>query len=230
MGRATALFLHHLWWAGRLTWYQHHTVNHSRWYVDPQTGTHTQHLERAWRSYKEQIWRLRGNRTDSLLSDNLSVIKWNEWKETLWGCIWSTDSWHFQKIQVVICSHCNHFLWEMAPTNSKESVHFVLVVKFLFLYYFIMCWVYLFYLSQIIFRLFFVIGFRITLNCDTEIFSDFIFWYIKIFFQRNILFFVLKLLWSTFGVGKALFSHVYHCSSSYINRTVVELQYVGKLQ
>lgn len=59
--------------------YNHHTVNHSRWYVDPQTGAHTQHLERAWRSYKEQIWRLRGNRTDSLLSDHLSVIEWNEW-------------------------------------------------------------------------------------------------------------------------------------------------------
>lgn len=59
--------------------YNHHTVNHSRWYVDSQTGAHTQHLERAWRSYKEQMWRLRGNRTDSLLSDHLSVIEWNEW-------------------------------------------------------------------------------------------------------------------------------------------------------
>ncbi|XP_057217393.1 uncharacterized protein LOC130570906 [Triplophysa rosa] len=29
--------------------YNHHTVNHSRWYVDPQ------HIERGWRSYKEQI-------------------------------------------------------------------------------------------------------------------------------------------------------------------------------
>lgn len=59
--------------------YKHHTVNHSRWYVDPETRAHTQHLERGWRSYKEQIWRLRGNRTDSLLSDHLSVIEWNEW-------------------------------------------------------------------------------------------------------------------------------------------------------
>ena len=58
--------------------YNHHTVNHSRWYVDPQTRAHTQHIERAWRSYKEQIWRLRGNRTDSLLSDHLSLIEWNE--------------------------------------------------------------------------------------------------------------------------------------------------------
>nr|XP_055045233.1 uncharacterized protein LOC129431390 [Misgurnus anguillicaudatus] len=59
--------------------YNHHTVNHSRWYVDPHTGAHTQHIERAWRSYKEQIWRLRGNRTESLLSDHLAVIEWNEW-------------------------------------------------------------------------------------------------------------------------------------------------------
>lgn len=59
--------------------YDHHTVNHSRWYVDPHTGAHTQHIERAWRSYKEQIWRLRGNRTETLLSDHLAVIEWNEW-------------------------------------------------------------------------------------------------------------------------------------------------------
>lgn len=59
--------------------YNHHTDNHSRWYVDPHTGAHTQHIERAWRFYKEQIWRLRGNRTESLLSDHLAVIEWNEW-------------------------------------------------------------------------------------------------------------------------------------------------------
>ncbi|KAA0705008.1 hypothetical protein E1301_Tti022255 [Triplophysa tibetana] len=59
--------------------YNHYTVNHSRWYADPHTGAHTQHIERAWRSYKEQIWRLRGNRTESLLSDHLAVIEWNEW-------------------------------------------------------------------------------------------------------------------------------------------------------
>ena len=59
--------------------YHHHTVNHSWWYVDPRTGAHTQHVERAWRSYKEQIWRLRGNRSESLLSDHLSLIEWNKW-------------------------------------------------------------------------------------------------------------------------------------------------------
>ncbi|KAK7938559.1 hypothetical protein WMY93_001885 [Mugilogobius chulae] len=34
--------------------YNHFTVNHSQWYVDPVTGTHTQHIERAWRKIKEQ--------------------------------------------------------------------------------------------------------------------------------------------------------------------------------
>ncbi|KAL7394921.1 hypothetical protein ABVT39_007000 [Epinephelus coioides] len=59
--------------------YVHHTVNHSRSYVDPLTGAHTQHIERAWRTYKEKIWRLRGNRTESLLQDHLAVIEWSEW-------------------------------------------------------------------------------------------------------------------------------------------------------
>lgn len=44
--------------------YQHHTVNHSQAYVDVHTGAHTQHLERAWRTYKDNVWRLRGNRTE----------------------------------------------------------------------------------------------------------------------------------------------------------------------
>ena len=54
--------------------YRHFTVNHSRWYVDPRTGAHTQNIERAWRTYKEQIWRLCGNRTESLLSEHLNVM------------------------------------------------------------------------------------------------------------------------------------------------------------
>lgn len=43
--------------------YRHYTVNHRVAYVNPVTGAHTQHIERAWRKYKEKIWRLRGNRT-----------------------------------------------------------------------------------------------------------------------------------------------------------------------
>ncbi|XP_035980583.1 uncharacterized protein LOC118556654 [Fundulus heteroclitus] len=59
--------------------YTHFTVNHSVSYVDAQTGAHTQHIERAWRMVKENVWRLRGNRTEELLVDHLRVIEWYEW-------------------------------------------------------------------------------------------------------------------------------------------------------
>lgn len=59
--------------------YKHYTVNHSVAFVDAQTGAHTQHIERAWRTYKENVWRLRGNRTEELLVDHLAVIEWQEW-------------------------------------------------------------------------------------------------------------------------------------------------------
>lgn len=59
--------------------YTHFTVNHSVSYVDAQTGAHTQHIERAWRTVKENVWRLRGNRTEELLVDHLRVIEWYEW-------------------------------------------------------------------------------------------------------------------------------------------------------
>lgn len=51
--------------------YTHLTVNYSRWFVNPVTGAHTQHLERAWLTYKSMIWQLRGNRTE-----HLAVIEW----------------------------------------------------------------------------------------------------------------------------------------------------------
>ena len=59
--------------------YTHFTVNHSVSYVDAVTGAHTQHIERAWRTVKETVWRLRGNRTEALLIDHLRVIEWCEW-------------------------------------------------------------------------------------------------------------------------------------------------------
>lgn len=59
--------------------YRHYTVNHSVAYVDAETGAHTQHIERAWRTYKEKVWRLRGNRTEQLLREHLVVIEWQEW-------------------------------------------------------------------------------------------------------------------------------------------------------
>ena len=59
--------------------YRHLTVNHSRWFVDPATGAHTQNLERAWLTYKSTIWRLRGNRSAKLLREHLAVIEWTYW-------------------------------------------------------------------------------------------------------------------------------------------------------
>lgn len=59
--------------------YTHITVNHSRWFVDPVTGAHTQQLERAWLTYKSIIWQLGGNRTEKLLKEHLAVIEWTYW-------------------------------------------------------------------------------------------------------------------------------------------------------
>ncbi|XP_076141025.1 uncharacterized protein LOC143123460 [Alosa pseudoharengus] len=59
--------------------YDHYTVNHSQASVNADTGCHTQHIERAWWSYKEIISRCRGNRTEDLLTDHLTLIEWNEW-------------------------------------------------------------------------------------------------------------------------------------------------------
>lgn len=59
--------------------YDHYTVNHSQAFVNANTGCHTQHIERAWRTYKEIISRHRGNRTEDLLTDHLTLIEWNEW-------------------------------------------------------------------------------------------------------------------------------------------------------
>lgn len=59
--------------------YTHFTVNHSQWFVDPRSGAHTQHLERAWLKYKSAIWRLRGNRTQKILKQHLSLIEWTHW-------------------------------------------------------------------------------------------------------------------------------------------------------
>ncbi|XP_073725957.1 uncharacterized protein [Misgurnus anguillicaudatus] len=59
--------------------YIHYQVNHRRFFVHPQSGAHTQHMERAWRSYKENIYRYRGNLTEHSLQKNLCLIEWNYW-------------------------------------------------------------------------------------------------------------------------------------------------------
>ncbi len=53
--------------------YKHFTVNHSQWFVDPHSGAHSQHIERAWLTYKTSVWRLRGNRTEKMLKE------WTHW-------------------------------------------------------------------------------------------------------------------------------------------------------
>lgn len=76
---------HNYWWMGAYhraltqAGYDHHTVCHKRNFVDPVTRAHTQHLERAWKTYKMDIWRHRGNRTTKLLKELLKVIEWEYW-------------------------------------------------------------------------------------------------------------------------------------------------------
>ena len=57
----------------------HCQVNHRRYFVHPDSGAHTQHIERAWRNYKEDIYRYRGNLTEKALRMNLRFIEWNHW-------------------------------------------------------------------------------------------------------------------------------------------------------
>ena len=59
--------------------YIHYQVNHKRYFVHPGTGAHTQHIERAWRSFKEDIYRYRGNLTEKALKMNLRFIEWIHW-------------------------------------------------------------------------------------------------------------------------------------------------------
>ena len=47
--------------------------------MNPQSSSHTQHVERAWVNIKGQIRRLRGNRTESLLEEHLKVLEWLSW-------------------------------------------------------------------------------------------------------------------------------------------------------
>ncbi|KAL7863389.1 hypothetical protein SRHO_G00123730 [Serrasalmus rhombeus] len=59
--------------------YQHFSVCHKDNFVDARTGSHTQHIERAWQTYKGDIWRHRGNRTSRLLKYHLRLIEWRYW-------------------------------------------------------------------------------------------------------------------------------------------------------
>ncbi|XP_067449692.1 uncharacterized protein [Thunnus thynnus] len=57
----------------------HSQVNHRRFFVHPQTSAHTQHLERAWHTYKEELYHYRGNLSKQSFQGSLKVIEWNYW-------------------------------------------------------------------------------------------------------------------------------------------------------
>lgn len=59
--------------------YRQFTVCHQQNFINPHTGAHTQHVERAWQTYKHHIWRLRGNRTTGSLQAHLKMIQWFYW-------------------------------------------------------------------------------------------------------------------------------------------------------
>ena len=62
--------------------YSQYSVCHKRNFVDPDTGAHTQHIERAWQKYKLEIWRHRGSRTPESLKIHLKMIEWHHWLGT----------------------------------------------------------------------------------------------------------------------------------------------------
>ena len=59
--------------------FEQYSVCHKRNFVDPVSGAHTQHIERAWQKYKLEIWRHRGNRTPESLKIHLKMIEWHNW-------------------------------------------------------------------------------------------------------------------------------------------------------
>lgn len=59
--------------------YIHYQVNHQTHFVNPGSGAHTQHIECAWRNYKEDIYRYKGNLREKALKMNLRFIEWNHW-------------------------------------------------------------------------------------------------------------------------------------------------------
>lgn len=71
------------WWACRgalaAMGYTHFRVNHRQWFMDPHSGAHTQHLDRAWLKYKSIIWRLRGNTTEKNPEATTLIIEWAHW-------------------------------------------------------------------------------------------------------------------------------------------------------
>ena len=54
--------------------YKHETVNHSRNFVDPVTGSHTQAIERVWKEGK--FWLQRARHAGPYLQNHLDEVSW----------------------------------------------------------------------------------------------------------------------------------------------------------
>ena len=54
----------------------HHDVNHSRNFVDPQTGAHTNTIEGTWTHVKNRAQRRGGRRSPINLADDLTEFMW----------------------------------------------------------------------------------------------------------------------------------------------------------
>lgn len=57
--------------------YQHSTVNHKQNFVNPETNTHTQHLEKMWREVKPVKKRYKGNNRNDI-NAHLAKYQWRE--------------------------------------------------------------------------------------------------------------------------------------------------------
>ena len=68
----------------------HRTVNHSRWFVNPRTGVHTQGIERLWVDAKAVMKRHR--HATPLLQSHLDELSWrrrnSDFSCTLVSCFW----------------------------------------------------------------------------------------------------------------------------------------------
>lgn len=68
--------------------FTHETVNHSGNYVDPNTGYHTQGIERAWRTAKVYLYRAMGNRR--LFQSSLDEAAWRMKRGNNLACLLPT--------------------------------------------------------------------------------------------------------------------------------------------
>ncbi|QQP51863.1 Putative LOC101846883, partial [Caligus rogercresseyi] len=57
--------------------YEHEVVNHSRNFVDPLTGAHTNNVECFWKNAKQRLKSMAGVH-DTMLSGHLNEFLWRE--------------------------------------------------------------------------------------------------------------------------------------------------------